>query len=63
MSAPLHVITSAPLSIEELAGRYALSLGTRPKYKFAVHDGDRRRFGERTPGRADLKIVGEETAK
>jgi hypothetical protein len=60
MTAPLHV-TSGPLTADELMGRAALALGERPKYKFAVHEGDRRRFGDRTPRPAvDLKIIRED---
>jgi hypothetical protein len=56
--APAPIVVFAVTPMFELAGRAAMSLSTRPRWKFAVHDGDRRRFGDRTPRPAlDLKIV------
>ncbi|MFY9835018.1 MAG: hypothetical protein WAK55_00835 [Xanthobacteraceae bacterium] len=46
----------------ELAGRAALELGARPKFKFAVLDGGRRMLGPKTDRPApDLKLVGKES--
>jgi hypothetical protein len=43
-------------------GMAAMRLGTRPRWKFGVVEGDRRRFGDRTPRPTlNLKIVREET--
>ncbi len=42
------------------AGMFALNMSLAPKRKFAVHEGDRRRFGDRVRGRADLKLVEKE---
>ena len=43
-------------------GMAAMRLGTRPRWQFGVVEGDRRRFGDRTPRPAlDLKIVRKET--
>jgi hypothetical protein len=43
----------------EQAGRYAMALKSR-RDQFRVLDGDRRMLGDRTPGRADLKIIRED---
>jgi hypothetical protein len=60
MTAPLHIIIGGPFDMLEAAGRHAMSLGTRPRWKFAVVDGGRRRFHDRTPRPAvNLKIVSE----
>lgn len=40
-------------------GMAAMRLGTRPRWKFGVVEGGRRRFGERTSRPLlDLKIIG-----
>jgi hypothetical protein len=54
-TAPIVVFAVTPML--ELYGRAALALGTRPRWKFAVHEGDRRRFGDRTPGAATLASI------
>ena len=38
-------------------GPLAMALKTRPRPKLTLFDGGRRRFGDRTPGGADLKIL------
>jgi hypothetical protein len=60
MSAPIH-ITNRPLSADELMGRAAMTLPLHPRQRpeFIALDGNRRRFADRTPGRADPKIVTE----
>jgi hypothetical protein len=56
-AAPMHV-TLRPLEYFERAGMFAMELALRPRCKFAVHDGDRRRFHDRTPRPpVELKIV------
>jgi hypothetical protein len=46
----------------EAAGRYLMSLGIPRLKKFPVIDGGRRRFAERSPGQADLKIISKENS-
>jgi hypothetical protein len=61
VSVQIH-IKGGPLSAEELAGIAAMSLPSQPRHGpdlFAI-EGDRRRFADRTPGRADLKLVGKD---
>jgi hypothetical protein len=55
-AASLHV-TNRPLDYTELAGRAAMALGERPRWKFKSIDGDRRRFNDRTSGAATLTSI------
>jgi hypothetical protein len=55
-------IVMSPITVDpeylRQAGMYAMNMVLRPRWKFAAHDGSRRRFHDRTPRPAlNLKIV------
>ena len=52
----IHV-TTLPPDYLELAGRAAMELKSRPRPVLTIIAGGLRRFGDRSPGRADLKII------
>jgi hypothetical protein len=61
--APMYDVANRLEFYLELAGRAALSLAVCRK-GFVVYDGDRRRFGDRTPRPpVDLKIIGKENSQ
>jgi hypothetical protein len=39
------------------AGMFVMNLSLRPRWKFGVHDGSRRRFGDRTPRPATATLI------